>query len=144
MVLFLSKLFYAALLLCIVTSTANTYQPNFEQQVLGVSSDVSHEPYKAPLRDCDGSLGDVIKGMYTVLLFPGYSFEDHRHNIGKNIDKYVVAVLQYVYQPSIGYGCKNVEDELLDDIRADTGVKEIFCEPKNGPRLERPVRNGMG
>lgn len=140
MVLFFSRLSHAALLLCIIASTATMYQPNLEQQVLATASDASQEPYRAPLRYSDGSLGDVIKGEYIVELSPGYSFEDHCRNIGRDMDEYEVKVLKHVFPDSIGYPCTGVGDEVLDDIRADSGVKEVFCVPEKGPSRERPVR----
>jgi hypothetical protein len=74
-----------------------------------------------------------------VELFPGYSFEDHCRNIGRDIGEYEVNVLKHVFQESVGYSCRGVDEEVLKDIRADADVKEVFCVPKKGPSLERPV-----
>jgi hypothetical protein len=116
------------------------YQPNPEQRVLTAGSDLSQEPYQAPLRYSDGSLGGVVKGEYIVELSPGYSFEDHCRNIGRDMDGYEVKVLKHVFLDSIGYSCTGVNDEILDKIRADTSVKEVFCVPQKGPSSERPAR----
>jgi hypothetical protein len=62
-----------------------------------------------------------------VQLSPGYSFEDHCRNIGRDMKTYSVDVLRPAFD---GYSCQGVDDDVLDDIRADSGVKEVFCEPR--------------
>jgi hypothetical protein len=52
------------------------------------------------------------------------------------MNEYYAVLLEYVFLDSVGYNCKGIADEVLDDIRADTGVKEIFCVPERGTEPE--------
>ncbi|KAF2865756.1 hypothetical protein BDV95DRAFT_599453 [Massariosphaeria phaeospora] len=144
MVLFLSRLRPVALLsltILIPNTLSTTYAPTFEQQVLAAAaastpSQSQEPPYKAPLRYSDGSFGEVIKGRYIVQLSPGFSFEDHCRNIGRDMDEYDVTVPKRVSM----YICRGVDDAVLDAIRADTGVKEVFCVTTKEASLDEPVR----
>lgn len=136
MISFVSALSHISLLLYTIASTATIYQPNFEQQVLAATSDT----YKAPLRVCDGSPGNIVKGRYIVVLFPGISSEDHFRNIRRGVGRYGVRVLNHIFGESIGYSCSGISDKVLEDIRADTSVKEVFCVPEQVAIFERPGR----
>lgn len=134
--LFLPLFQVIALCLCAVTATASMSSPNPQQQLLVTSSEAPSRNYQAPLRYCDGSLGEVIKGRYMVQLSPGYSFEEHCRSIRRDMNEYHAVILDHVFSDSVGYSCKGVADEVLDDIRANTSVKEVFCVPERGAEPE--------
>lgn len=93
--------------------------------------------YQAPLRDNDG---EIRKGTYIILLYPGHTFEEHCRIIGKDgkdIDFHVdLDLLKNLWPNSISYRCDHVSDKVLQDIRADPGVKAVYCEPAKGPEVE--------
>lgn len=110
--------------------------PPIEQQAQSTASETSHsQPYQAPLQK--GS-GDTIEGSYIVELFSGHSFEDHCRVIRRDMEDYHAAVLKHVFD-GLGYACTGVEDGTLDVIRADQGVKSVYCTPKEMPQPEGPL-----
>jgi hypothetical protein len=134
----ISRLFVAALCLEAVTATASMscLNPQHVRQRLQKPSEDIRSAYQAPLHYCDGSFGDVLKGEYMVLLIPGYSFDDHCRKIGWNMNDYIEAFLTHVYPDRVLYTCTGVADEVLEDIRADPGVKDIFCTTNKLPEPE--------
>jgi hypothetical protein len=79
---------------------------------------------------------ELMKGTYIVELSPGHSLQDHCHRIGRDMADFDAYILESIFPNAIGYTCKGVEDELLDSIRADVGVKEVFCLPEGQPEPE--------
>ena len=83
-------------------------------------------PYQAPLHFCDPQ-PDLVPGGYEVNLRPGHTLLNHNEEIGFNVEPYIKHI--YNYDPNeVAYAARGIDDEKLIAIRADTGVRIVFCE----------------
>ncbi|KAK3332696.1 hypothetical protein B0T19DRAFT_398439 [Cercophora scortea] len=83
-------------------------------------------PYKAPLGPKDSRILEPI--IYLVRLAPGHTLEKHSEAIGRDIQPYVVMILnmeKYRVRNQVLFTCQGVDDKMLDDIRLDPGVERV-------------------
>jgi len=95
----------------------------------------STEKYEAPLRYCDDAPGDIVSGSYLVELRPDHSFDQHCVAVGTDVRPYLRKILS-AFQDRVVYTCENVNDELMNTIRADRGVQLVQCDWSPGATLE--------
>ncbi|KAF2112643.1 hypothetical protein BDV96DRAFT_602033 [Lophiotrema nucula] len=89
-----------------------------------------NEPYRAPLYGADDP--DRIAGWYIIDLKPGHTIEKHSAAVGTDMKKYLKERLKSLYPDRVVYGATEVDDELLEKIRADEGVQKIYCDSEGG------------
>ena len=105
------------------------------------SAQPQYPAYQAPMRFCNEQVEKLVPGNYIVELLPGYSFEDHCRRVGNIIKERHLKIYRHMFSESIGYSCGGVGDDLLRDIRADIGVKQVYCVPEGGVELEHEQKH---
>ena len=76
-------------------------------------------PYKAPLiNTCD----EVSPGGYGVYLHPGYSMSEHKRFVGAEA---LQPHISFEYRHELGYHAEEVDEAMLEAVRADVGVDRV-------------------
>lgn len=94
---------------------------------------------------CSFAPNSVPKGAYMIRFKKNHSFQKHCENVGTDMTPY----LRFPDSPQIRandfwrwYIVKGVEDWLLENIRADPGVADVQCDPRDaehvGPGMDLP------
>lgn len=98
--------------------------------ISGTLTEVHQSPsplYRAPFRQCDGPMEDLIPDSYVVWLAKGHTLQQHKQVLGGSfdLDSMVIAV----FQCNPGRVCYEVkaDDSSISAIRADAGVDYIDC-----------------
>ena len=65
-------------------------------------------------------------GVFSVTPCPGHSLEAHSKTIQQDLTPYTPIVLRDSDKDRVAYAIKRVDDELLEAIRADLGVAEVW------------------
>lgn len=84
------------------------------------------ETYQAPLQGADNP--NRVMGWYVVDLKPGHDIEQHSAVVGTDMNKYIKNVLRSIYPDRDVYHAVDINDDLLDAIRKDTGVQVVYCD----------------
>ena len=85
---------------------------------------------KAPLRNVDLPLENIVPYQYLVYLEPGYSLEDHKRTVGADglPEGSIKHVIDLHLDPNPVCCVAHLSESSLDTIRSDPGVDLVECD----------------
>jgi hypothetical protein len=106
-------------------------QPAPDSQPSGSQSQEQQPPQnlpdtgKAPLKKIQNPRFSHNPGRYFVYLHPDHTLAQHSAAVGRDMQPYVQALLDFLYKDRVVYIGGNIDGELLDLIRMDSGVEFV-------------------
>jgi hypothetical protein len=81
--------------------------------------------YQAPIEACGDA--SVIPDSYVIWLFPDVSMEEHSGAVGRDMRIFRRSQI-FDDEDGIVYTVQNLDDDVLNAVRADRGVQLVECD----------------